>query len=149
MRVTVYYIQCINVCYIYHPQLQHTNAKRTGGSEVAIQVFYSEQEAVQACELAGQHCQAISKFREKTAFVYTLSTNLNLFTEANTTLYVKAEFRENVSKCLHIYRYVEIKGKSQFLSSLHLNKCISLQSIKNVGSRVICLNESCDTMCYS
>ena len=96
----VYYTQCINVFYIHHPQLQHTNAKRTDGSEVPIQVFYSEQDAVKACELAGQYCQAISKFKEKTAFVYTLTSNLNLFTEETSTLYVKAEFRENVSKYL-------------------------------------------------
>ena len=89
--------------------MQHTNAKRTGSSDAPIQVFYSEQDAVKACELAGERCQAISKFKEKTTFVYTLASNLNLFTEANSTLYVKAEFREKVSK----YRYI-CRGKAIF-----------------------------------
>lgn len=78
-----------------------------------IQVLQSEQEAVRACELAGELCQAISKFKEETTFVYMLVSNLNLFMDANSTLYVKAEFREKVSK--YIYRGTEWQAKFSFL----------------------------------
>lgn len=100
----------------FHPQLEHTNAKQSGGSEVPVQVFHSEQEAVRACELAGKDCQAITKFKEKTTFVYTLASNLNIFTEPNSTLYVKAEFREKVSKYLYVISWEERSNATFFLS---------------------------------
>lgn len=83
-------------------QLQNTKAKQHPDSTVPLEMFHSEQEAVRACELAGEHCQAISKLNQETAFIYTLESNLNLITGANSTLYVKAKFVTNLGK--YIYR---------------------------------------------
>ncbi|XP_078350105.1 uncharacterized protein LOC144634923 [Oculina patagonica] len=78
-------------------ELQNTKAKQYRDSKTPVQVFHSEQEAVRACELAGEYCQGISKLNEETTFVYALESYLNLITDhTNSTLYVKAKFVTNL-----------------------------------------------------
>lgn len=92
------FCQYVNFATFPLHQLQNTKAKQNRGSRISPQVFHSEQEALRACELAGEHCQAISKQNEDAAFVYTLESNLNLIMDANSTLYVKAKFTTNLGK---------------------------------------------------
>ena len=47
---------------------------------------------MRACELAGEHCRAISKQNEETTFIFTLASDFTLSSDAKSTLYVKAEF---------------------------------------------------------
>ncbi|KAJ7376524.1 hypothetical protein OS493_034261 [Desmophyllum pertusum] len=73
-------------------ELHNITAKQYGYSEAPVQVYHSEQEAVRACELAGEHCRAISKQNEETTFIFTLASDFTLSSDAKSTLYVKAEF---------------------------------------------------------
>ena len=67
-------------------------------AELAVQVFHSDHEAVRACELGGEQCQAISKLNNDTIYSFPLTSKLTLLSDANYTLYVKAAFVAKIGK---------------------------------------------------
>lgn len=86
------------ICLSYH-QLHNTTAE-VKNTEVDVQVFQSEFEAVKSCRLVGEQCQAISKLNNITAiYSFPTTSKIIISSDGNSTLYVKAAFMNKLGEC--------------------------------------------------
>ncbi|XP_022805670.1 uncharacterized protein LOC111342815 [Stylophora pistillata] len=71
----------------------HNTTAEVDYTEVNVQVFQSEYEAVRSCELVEEHCQAISKLNNIIAtYSFPITSEILISVHGNSTLYVKAAF---------------------------------------------------------